>query len=203
MQPLYTGLKIIQFVFPVLWLAGRCDIRSMFVTSRGGVAAGLGFGLITAAAIIAVYHLLLKGSPVFSEFPARLREKLIGFRADTITRYLALGAFISLFHSFLEEYYWRWFVHGHLRRWFNFGTAALISSVGFMAHHVLVLGAYITPQYWYAIVLFSAGVAVGGAVWAWLFERSGGVTAPWLSHLVVDAALIYIGFDQVWGSNGR
>jgi uncharacterized protein len=203
MQPLYTALKIVQFAFPVAWLWGRCNLRTMFATSKEGMLAGLGFGIVTAAAIVLLYHGVLKGSAAFSQFPERLREKLEGFRATTIASYLVLGVFISLIHSFLEEYYWRWFAHGQLRRWFGFGTAALISSVGFMAHHVLVLGAYIAPQYWYVIMLFSVGVATGGAFWAWLFERSGGVLAPWLSHLLIDAALIYIGFDQVWGSQPR
>jgi membrane protease YdiL (CAAX protease family) len=40
----------------------------------------------------------------------------------------------------------------------------------------------------------SISVAVGGAVWAILYRRSGNLVAPWLSHLIVDAAIFLIGF---------
>jgi membrane protease YdiL (CAAX protease family) len=71
-----------------------------------------------------------------------------------------------------------------------------ISSLGFMAHHVLVLGKYFgfsSPATW----LFSVCVAVGGAVWAWLYERTESLLGPWLSHLLVDAAIFAIGYDLV------
>jgi membrane protease YdiL (CAAX protease family) len=42
---------------------------------------------------------------------------------------------------------------------------------------------------------FAACVAVGGAVWAWLYQRTNSVYAPWISHLVVDASLFVIGYD--------
>jgi membrane protease YdiL (CAAX protease family) len=68
-----------------------------------------------------------------------------------------------------------------------------------MAHHVLVLGKYFgfdSPATW----LFSSCVAVGGAVWAWLYNRTGSLLGPWLSHLLVDAAIFAIGFDLVRGA---
>jgi hypothetical protein len=37
-------------------------------------------------------------------------------------------------------------------------------------------------------------------VWAWLYERTQSVWAPWLSHLVVDAAIYVIGYDLLRGS---
>jgi membrane protease YdiL (CAAX protease family) len=45
--------------------------------------------------------------------------------------------------------------------------------------------------------LASAAVAVGGAMWAWLYQRSGSIYAPWLSHLLIDAAIFTIAFDMV------
>jgi membrane protease YdiL (CAAX protease family) len=41
----------------------------------------------------------------------------------------------------------------------------------------------------------SLGVAVGGAVWARLYDRSGSLLGPWLSHLLVDAAIFFVGYE--------
>jgi membrane protease YdiL (CAAX protease family) len=49
-------------------------------------------------------------------------------------------------------------------------------------------------------LLFSASVAVGGAFWAWLYERTGSLLGPWLSHLVIDAGIFFIGFKLVAGT---
>jgi membrane protease YdiL (CAAX protease family) len=63
-----------------------------------------------------------------------------------------------------------------------------------MAHHVLVIGFYFgwtAPETW----LFSFAVAIGGAVWAWLYHKSRSLVGPWLSHLLVDAAIFAVGYD--------
>jgi membrane protease YdiL (CAAX protease family) len=45
--------------------------------------------------------------------------------------------------------------------------------------------------------LFASGVAVGGAVWAWIYHQSRSLYGPWLSHCIVDAAVFLVGFDLV------
>ena len=46
------------------------------------------------------------------------------------------------------------------------------------------------------------GVATGGAVWAWLYERTGSLWAAWLSHLLVDTAIMAVGYDLVFVGPG-
>jgi membrane protease YdiL (CAAX protease family) len=74
--------------------------------------------------------------------------------------------------------------------------AIIVSSVGFMAHHVIVLSVYFG---WFspASVFFSLAVAVGGATWAWIYYRSGSLVGPWASHLLVDVGIFVVGFDLV------
>ena len=65
-----------------------------------------------------------------------------------------------------------------------------------MAHHVLVLATFFgwtSP----ATYLFSLAIAVGAAVWAWLYARTDSIYGPWLSHLLVDAGIFLIGYDMV------
>jgi hypothetical protein len=111
-------------------------------------------------------------------------------------KYVALGVFYSAAHSLMEEYYWRWFVFGRARHLLPQTSAIAISSLGFMAHHVIVLSVYFGWSS-FATWFFSFSVAVGGAIWAWLYQRSGSLLGPWLSHLLVDAAIFVIGYELV------
>ena len=74
-------------------------------------------------------------------------------------------------------------------------ASVALSSLAFMAHHVVVLWVYLPGGWWTAVVPFSLCVAGGGAVWAWLYDRTGSLYAPWVSHLLVDAAIFLIGYD--------
>ncbi len=196
-QVAYSIGKGIQFGFPVVWvLAVQRQRLGWHWPGRPGMLEGLGFGILIFVATLALYHLWL-GPIGFLDAPAvEIREKILGFGADTVGKYLALSVFYALGHSFLEEYYWRWFVFGQLRRLMAFGPAVVVSSLGFMAHHVLVLAMFFG---WFSLgtVLFSLAVAVGGAVWAWIYERGGSLYGPWLSHLFVDAAIFAIGYQMV------
>lgn len=191
----FPTVKAIQFLLPVVWvvgvLGGRATLRPR---TTHGIAAGLAFGAVAAAAIFALYFAVLRHSTLFELAAQPIRDKIAGFQIDSVSEYVALGIFYSLFHSLLEEYYWRWFVFGRLTRHVTVSQAIAISSIGFMAHHVLVLSKFFGPLSW-ATWLFSISVAVGGAVWAWLYQRSGSLMGPWLSHMLVDAAIFTVGFD--------
>jgi membrane protease YdiL (CAAX protease family) len=195
----FNAVKIIQFVLPVAWVLfvqkGSLRLRP---TSARGVATGLIFGLLVAAAAGALYAGVLRGSDLIAGATPEIDDKLAGWKIDTRWEFALLGLGYSLVHSLLEEYYWRWFVFGQLCRSTALPTAIVVSSLGFMAHHVLVLGKFFgfdNPATW----LLSACVAIGGAVWAWLYHRSGSLLGPWLSHLLVDAAIFSIGFAIVSG----
>jgi len=64
---------------------------------------------------------------------------------------------------------------------------------------VLVLGFYFGFTNPATYVLASC-IAIGGAAWAWLYQRSGSLVGSWLSHMLVDAAIFVIGYDLVRGT---
>ncbi len=155
---------------------------------------GLGFGLLVLAVMFGLYEALWKTGELFAGAAQEIRGKLVDLGIDRLWTYAAVGIFYAVCHSGLEEYYWRWFVFGQLRHRLRPASATAISSLAFMAHHVILLATYFgwSSPWTYA---FSLAVAVGGAVWAWLYERSGSLAGPWLSHLVVDAAIFLVGYD--------
>ncbi len=198
---IFGGLKVSQFAFPILWIyfAQRKELQWSFAkngSQKAGIVEGLLFGGVVSVSMFVLYFGLLRGSPAIASAVDPIRAKVAGFGIDSLAKYIALGLFYSLIHSLLEEYYWRWFVFGQLRRQISLAPAIAISSLGFMAHHVLVLGKYFGFVSWQT-VLFSASVAIGGAVWAWLYDRHRSLVGPWISHLLVDAAIFTIGYDLV------
>ena len=200
MRVLYPAGKLVQFGFPVVWVALIQGERVRIGRpSWNGLALGIGFGLAILIAAIGIYFGFFKGSIWFAEFPARLREKLGGMGIATPARFGLFAFFISLIHSGLEEYYWRWFFFGQLRRITRPGAAIPLSAIGFMLHHVIVIACYFRPEHWPLVAIFSVAVAIGGCAWAWLYYRTGSIYASWVSHAMVDIALMIIGYDLAWG----
>jgi CAAX protease family protein len=188
--------KVVQFAFPVVyvWLRERAWFTAGRL-SRQALALGLAFGLLVGAGACAMYFPWLKHTAVFADVPARLHRWLSQFELATPIRYLGMATFISIPHSFLEEYYWRWFVFGRLERCLPTAAANVFSSLAFMSHHVFVLAFYLEGYFWSAAVPFSLCVAGGGMVWAWLYHHCRSIYPSWFSHLLVDLVLMAIGYD--------
>ena len=197
-QIVYAVGKIVQFTFPAffLLLVARESIRFRRQWRRG-LGEGTVSGLLILATIVILWQLLLRAdSPLLDDLVSNVSAKIVGLGIQTPWRYFALATFYSIIHTLLEEYYWRWFVYGRLRRRTGLAPAIGLSSLGFMAHHVIVMGVYAgwTSAYTY---LFSSAVAIGGAYWAWLYERKKTIVAPWVSHLFVDVAIFAVGYALV------
>jgi membrane protease YdiL (CAAX protease family) len=197
---LYPAAKAAQFVLPLVWLAyaDRGRLRAVRV-DWSGWGWGLALGLFTLGGMLWLYVTQLRGHPWFAAMPDEIRAKLAAFGLTTPGGFIVLAAFLALIHSFLEEYYWRWFVHDGLRRHLPYAAAVAASSLGFMAHHVVVLDQYLPGRFWTLTVPLSLGVAAGGACWAWLYDRCGSLAGPWVAHVLADVALMVVGYDLLFG----
>jgi len=195
-QGAYGAGKLVQFAFPLVfvwfWERGRPRPRW---PGMAGVALGLGFGLVVAAGIFALYFGWLRDSSVLEGTPVLLHHILDSFGVAGASSYVALAIFYVTAHSLFEEYYYRWFVFGRMRAFLPLSAAIGLSSLVLMAHHVILLAAYLPGQFWKAVVPLSLCVAIGAGVCEWLYARTQSLYAPWLSHAIVDAALFAIGWD--------
>ncbi len=161
-----------------------------------GVVTGIVFGLVIAGGICGLYFAWFRTAGTFAAAGKTMLEHLSGLGVANPVTYAGVAIFYSLLHSLLEEYYWRWFAFGRMRQLISLWPAIVISSLCFMAHHVVVLGSYFgwaNPWTW----VLSLATAVGGAFWAWLYQRSGSIYGPWFSHLLIDAAIFGVGYDLV------
>lgn len=193
----YGAGKTIQFVFPLAWmfLVHRRGFRLGVALGRG-LAVGIGFGAVAVLGMLGLYRWILLPSGALAPARGAIGAKLSGFGIESGWAYLALAAFYAIVHSLLEEYYWRWFVFGRLRSMAPCWVAVLLSSLAFTSHHVVILGWFFglaSPLTW----ILSACVALGGAVWAWMYERFASLIPCWLGHLMADAAIFWIGYQLI------
>jgi len=199
-QAAYGAGKLIQFLIPAFWVMLVNRERPRFRLPRiRDFAIGAGLGLALFAGLFVLYYALEPAS-FLNDLREEVRKKLDDLGVQSAPAFAALAIFYSLIHSGLEEYYWRWFVFGRLRRLGSFGAAVAISSLGFMAHHVVILGVFFgwsTGAGILITILASAAIAIGGAIWAWLYDRTGSLYAPWVSHAFIDAAIFAVGYDMI------
>ena len=201
-QTAYAVGKTLQFAFPLIWVFGvrRQPIRFRRPGSAGA-AAGLLFGAAVFAAILLAYHAWLGPAGLLAPAGKAMAAKVAGFGVASPVAFAGMAVFYAMLHSFLEEYYWRWFLFGQLRRLTPAWAAVVLSSLAFTSHHVIVLAAYFgwrSPE----TAVFSLGVVVGGMVWAWIYHRSGSLLGPWLSHALADAALFTVGYRVIRAALG-
>ncbi len=180
--------------FWFIWVL-RGKLRRDWVGSKG-IGVGIGFGAGVLLAMLMLYFYWLKPSGHLQGLEVQVIQKVRDLGLDSVGKYAATGLFYALAHSFLEEYYWRWFVFGQLQTRMGVSAGILLSSLGFMAHHIILLATFLGWDSPLAY-LFAGGVAIGGAVWAWIYAWSRSLLGPWLSHMLIDAAIFLIGFDLV------
>ncbi len=191
----YAGIKIFALCWPVI--AWAVLLRRSLPWHRvtdwrahlRGLPLGLLTGLVISAGIIGFRYLPAIRSTVDAG-AAGIVEKTV--QLGILEHYWAFAIFLSIFHSLLEEYYWRGFVYGTLRERLPRWSANLLAAAAFSSHHYIILWAFFEP--WLAIVT-GTGVFLGGVIWAAQYERQQSLAGVWLSHAIVDLAIMWLG----WG----
>jgi uncharacterized protein len=197
-QIAYSVGKIVQFALPVVafWIRPKPQVE---IVPKYGASAAVGilFGLAVSTAMIAIYLFVLIPNHIMDSPREQALAKVKEIGIASAASLIAVGVFYSLFHSAMEEYYWRWFVFRELELRMALMPAAMVGGLGFMAHHVLVLARYFgwgSPLTW----LFAFSIAVGGVIWALLYKKWGTLLGPWIGHLLVDAAIFIIGYHLLF-----
>jgi CAAX protease family protein len=195
----YSAGKVVQFAFPLLWsvVVERRRLQPR-PPSLAAVSLGTGIGLAIGIVVLAGYSALAKRSSLFAGSAERVRGRVLEFGLDGPVRYVLFCLFLAVLHSLLEEYYWRWFVFGRLKERLRVTWANLLSSIAFASHHVVVLSVFFPGRFWQMTAPLSAGVALGGMLFAWLYQRSDSLYAAWVCHLLIDAAILTVGYAMAF-----
>jgi CAAX protease family protein len=198
LQVVFVIGKVTQFFFPALyvWFTDRSHLRFSIPRERDLMLGGA-VGLVVGLGALGLYWILLRDTPLMAQTGQLVLRWLEEYQLATPAGYWTMALLMITLHAFIEEYYWRWFVFRWLHRYLPLGPAIVLSGIGFMIHHVVILSVYLPGYVWTGVVPFSVCTAVGGMIWAWLYNRGQSLYPVWLSHGLVDLALMGIGFDLV------
>jgi len=190
----YPAGKVLMGIVPVLWIAGfRIPVQE--AARRWGFrfrAADLAWGLLTGLFIsaglwllyLALFRGTLEASGILATLPAPMLEHF----------WLSALA-VSLGNSLLEEYFWRGFWLRGMADRFGPRSAVALNGLFFGVHHLILLGSFFPFA---PALLFTLGTSVGGWLWSWMRMRGLSLAACYVSHLLVDLALMAIGYDLLF-----
>ena len=146
------------------------------------------------AAVLGSFELLSESTR--HEALSRIAKKISVLKISE--HFLLYGIVLSFAHSLLEEFYWRFFIYNAWKKHMHKGAwhlcAHLISGLAFALHHFTVTVHYFDLSF--GIVL-GLGVWIGGVIWSYAYEKEKSLLGVWISHILVDIALISIGFKAL------
>jgi membrane protease YdiL (CAAX protease family) len=172
-------------------------IQSLKGKLRRDWVLAIAFGFVVLLAMLGLYFAVLLPSGGMEQAKREGVAKLESLGIGSPAALLLVAAFYAFLHSGFEEFYWRGFLFQGLRQYCPMLVALIISSLGFMAHHVLVLGKFFGYDSVYTY-FFSLSIAIGGGVWAWLVSRTESLIPSWISHGIIDAAIFLIALHLIF-----
>ena len=189
----YPAFKILMISVPIIvWLVTSRTARQIAESlglTRTNLLPGILIGLLMSAVILAGYYILLRR---FID-PAPLLAKVDSL--GLLKYYWIMAVFISLLHSFFEEYYWRGFLLSELRNWISTPLLlCLLSGFIFGIHHTFaMLSLFPLPL----VFLCVLGTMLAGVIWSWMRIRGQSIWDCYISHVLADLAVMWIGYDLI------
>lgn len=192
----YALCKAVLYLTPALW--SRFVDREPFSLSpiartklRSGFAIGIGFGLAVGAVVVVTRWALGDAAIDIERFRGILEQNGL----TDPSRFLLAAAWLSIVNAVLEEYVFRWFITTRFER-LTPRFAIGLSALAFTLHHVIVLAKYLPVG---TTALASLGICVGGMAWSWLYRRTGSIWPGYVSHALVDIAIMAVGYVALFG----
>lgn len=192
-QVTFAICKLWMFVAPLIWhLAVDRAPVSWSPARKGGWRLATALGIAIMVVIIGAYFLI--GRHLIDA--AAVAEVSAKTGLDQPARYIGLVIYWIVVNSVLEEFVYRWFLWEKCRRFLPSWGATLASATFFTIHHVFALWVQFD---WRVTVLASIGVFAGGAIWSWLYARTGSIWPAWVSHAFADVGVFTVGAIVIYG----
>ncbi len=148
------------------------------------LAAALGGAVF---AVILAGYALLQGVFDFGSIVGALEQNA----GVTRENFVFVSCYIAVINSLLEELFFRGFAFSALARKLRLPAAYAVSSLCFALYHTAMMLGWFSPV---LFLLALTGLAVGGALFAWLNHRSENILPSWAVHMCANLAINLIGF---------
>lgn len=178
-----------HFGLPMLWERSpkRAILAPFKITDRKKTLVWSCAGALLASVTIAGLYLLLK--PQFD--PLQIRAEVAKLYPITKPVYLLVGLSISFLNPFMEEFYWRGFLY---RKYAEKGGGLWVGVLFALHHYVIFHDWFATLPLW----ISTAGLAVVGVGFNWLYKQTGNLYACLSTHVAADIAIILIGYQLLF-----
>ena len=189
----YPVLKVVMIAASLLvWRWSRRPVREVLQRvgwRRTNGLVGLAVGAAMAGIILGGYYAIFRSIIQPDFLVDKLRE------LGLLDYYWAMAVVVSFWNALFEEYYWRGFLLGELRDRLAGRTALVVLMGGlFGLHHIFAL--LWLGDGW--LIAMAVGVTmIAGAAWALLRIRGGSIIDCYISHMMADLAIMWIGYDLV------
>tara|TARA_B100000963_G_scaffold64870_1_gene52980 strand:- start:2083 stop:2763 length:681 start_codon:yes stop_codon:yes gene_type:complete len=187
-QIAYVLSKLWLVVVPLVWYL-KIDKGQLSLSKpkQGGYAVAVGLGSGMSALILLTWFML--GDKIDGSL---LRDAVEPVGLLDVRLYIGGVIYWTVLNSLLEEYVFRWFLVVKSEALVGTGTPAiLLSAFIFVIHHTFALLFFGFP--WWANLLASVSLFIGGAIFSWLYIRYRSVWMPYIAHAICDIAVFSIG----------
>ena len=193
-QIAYVLSKLWLLVIPLMWyLKVDGGELSLSKPKQGGYVMATGLGLGMSALIFITWFLV--GDRIDGGL---LKDAVEPVGLLDVRLYIGGVIYWTVLNSLLEEYVFRWFLVVKSETLVGTGTPAiLLSAFIFVIHHTFALLFFGFP--WWANLLASISLFVGGAIFSWLYIRYRSVWMPYIAHAICDIAVFGIGAMIIFG----
>lgn len=188
----YFMVKFLMLVWPVAvaLLLFKNEFPKFPEKKNHKLSMALGFiaGLFVVVLAFILYNLFLK-EVLLANLPAiQAKIEMLGLG----TYFIPFAIILSTFNAAFEEYYWRWFTFRGLTMKLAWPVAAVISAIGFSAHHFVVLTEFFA---WPMVVFSGTMVLLGGIIMALIYKKTNSIWGAFIFHFLIDITvmgLVYI-----------
>ena len=187
-QIIFVFTKMWLLCVPLIWFL-KLDggDLSWSKPQLGGYWMSISLGLVMTVVMVLAW--LLLGDAIDANLLSNALEP-VGLLDPKV--YFFATLYWILINSLLEEYVFRWFLVIKSEELVGEGIpAVLLSALIFVVHHTVALAIFGFP--WWANLISSVALFIGGAIFSWLYVRYRSVWIPYIAHAICDVAVFGVG----------
>ncbi|MFI3114589.1 MAG: CPBP family intramembrane glutamic endopeptidase [Clostridia bacterium] len=177
----------IFFFIPILYSKFyKCQSPFKFLKSNlQGLKIGLFLGIFIYSTIVITY-LIANSLTDLSTIKTSLENNL-GINAKN---FFAIGLYVALVNSFLEEWFFRGFIFTEYKKHSRF-FAYIMSSLSFSIYHIAIMDGMFNI---FLQILVLLGLFIGGTIFNYLNEKNENIYSSWFCHSFANFAMNTVGF---------
>ena len=182
-------IKIILFgLIPIVYFITNKDreIKNIFRINKKELIISLLVGIIVFLIIIGAYFLL---GNLFDL--SNITSSLTNDIGVSLNNFIYVSIYITIFNSFLEEFFFRGFAFLTLKKYSNLKFSFIFSAITFALYHVAMMITWISIP---LLIMTIIGLFIGGLIFNYFNYKYNNLYSSWFIHMFANIAINTIGF---------